>query len=78
MTIWTDLKMKFGCRWERIRNPPNWVSYKSQYFNHETIRQIKGKNFIYKVVKGTPLTQGADPTVFYRRLRYSAWKRMQK
>jgi len=72
------LTSPFGCKWERISNPPRWVSYRAQYFNHETINQIKGKSFIYKIVKEQPMIQGDNPTKFYRRLRYIAWKKGNK
>jgi hypothetical protein len=69
------LKRSFGCDWENINEPPLWLDNKAHDMMPGAIKTFRGKTFVYKVARGLPQTQGAFPVTFYRRLRYSAWKR---
>jgi len=68
------LKRAFGCKWERLKNPPNWIDSRARAMCPETIKEYKGRTFIYKIIRGTPINQGDMPVTYYRRLRYKAFK----
>ena len=69
---------KFKCKWEKIDDAPEWVYKKGFAMNPGQVGIVKGRTFRYKIIRGWPRFQGNSPMTFYRRLRYSAWKRSQK
>ena len=86
MNTLNKIRMKvFGCKWEYLgkqtrwgeANVPNWVHWKTGGLNPGTIGQFKGKHYVYKVVRHQHSQPGITPATFYRRLRYTAWKKGQ-
>ena len=69
-----NIRKLFVCRWDKMKNPPNWIWIKAHKMNHETIRHFKGKTFVYKIIRGTPVNQGDFPVKYYRRLRSRAMR----
>lgn len=87
MKFYNKIRMNvFGCRWERlgkqrcftdnVQDVPHWIQMKAAGMRPNTIKQIKGRNFIYKVIRYDMVDYGTSPAKFYRRLRYKAWKKI--
>ena len=60
------LNKRFGRDWKKINNLHKWI--KTYKYKNVLVYEIKGKNYIYKIVVN----------IFYKRLRYKAYKRIKK
>ena len=88
--IHNKIRKLFGCKWEYLGknernwmygndNVPKWVHAKTIRLRPGTVGEFKGKTFVYKVIRqDTATNYGQTPAVFYRRLRYKAFKRGQR
>ena len=62
------LKRAFGCKWERLKNPPNWIDSRARAMCPETIKEYKGRTFLdireyyFNEANGTPTKRGITVT----------------